>query len=521
MTTPTKRVTVKQVRSEMQEELRVQEDNFSEKIAELELALEDRGWRSLSGASDQEFSRDGLRTIVKESRLFYMKNPIIIRAVDTITNYTFAQGVTFEAVTQVVDDIVQAFLEDRKNRDEITSIIAMEQKDHDLQIAANIFFVFFVNATGDTRVRTINFDEIADIKTNPEDAKEAWYYERQRTISGAAKKEYYPDWSYHPTKKPKTLNGHVINWDTPIYHVKVNALSTQKFGLSEIYAAQDWARAYVRFLSDWSTIVRSYARFAWSVTTKGRSGTRAAIKTKLDSTISKDTYNPAPSTGSAFIASEGTALSPIKTSGATTSANDGRQLLLMVCAATGVFEHFMGNPATSNLATAKTLNRPMELSFLNRQRMWETIWENIFSFVIEAKASKGTEDIGGHYDIDSWGEEIFLYDNDVNNEDPELAIQPINTFVDVHFPPIIEHDTKELVDAIVEAATLGGKPLAGTLDVKYVSKLLLEALGETSVEEVLNALYPEGEESEEEEGMREAIVKLRVAAVRLAEAAGE
>jgi len=510
MTAPKKRTTVAQV----QEQLRVQEANFTERIAELELAIEDRGWRSLSGASEQEFSREGLRRIVKESRLFYFKNPTIIRAVNTITDYIFAQGLTFEAPNPTVNAVIQAFLADRKNKKEITTILTMVQKEHDLLIAANLFFVFFVNSNGDTRVRTIEFDEIADIKTNPEDAKEPWFYERRWSQDGVSKRELYPDWQYHPKAWPPTVKDMPVRWDTPMYHVKVNALSSQKFGLSEIYAAQDWARAYVRFLSDWSTIVRSYARFAWQVTAKGK-GARAAIKTKLDSGISSGNYNPAPAAGSAFIGSD-TRLDPIKTAGATTSADDGRQLLLMVCAATGVFEHFMGNPSTSNLATAKTLNRPMELSFMNRQRMWETVWEDIFSFVLEAKARAGEDGLSGEVVTDAWGEEAFIYSDDVDNEDENLRDQPINTYVDVNFPSIIEHDVKELVDSIVVAATLAGNPPAGTLSMEYTTKLLLQALGETSVEEVMAELFPE-EGTAEEESMRAAIVKLRATAEKLAE----
>lgn len=517
MTEPKKRVTVTQVRTELQEELRVQEANFTERIAELELANEDRGWRSLSGASDQEFSREGLQRIVSESRLFYRKNPIIIRAVNTITDYTFAQGVTFKATSPVVNSVIQAFLDDPKNKAEITTVLAMVQKDHDLQVAGNLYFVFFTNDNGDTRVRTINFDEIADIQTNPEDAREPWFYVREYTQKGMGRKELYPDWRYQPKSRPETIGGLTVLWDKPVYHVKVNAFSFDKFGLSEIYSAQDWARAYVRFLSDWSTIVRSYARFAWQIVTKGKSAARAAVKTKLDSKISSDGYNPSPATGAAFIASEGTSLNPIKTSGATTSADDGRQLLLMVCAATGVFEHFMGNPSTSNLATAKTLNRPMELSFLLRQKMWEEIWENIFSFVIETKARAGVDGLSGMVETDAWGEEVFIYANDVDNEDEALRDEPINTFVDIGFPPIIEHDVKELVESIVGATTLNGNPPAGTLDIQYTTKLLLQALGETSVEEVMAELFPEDEGTPEEESLREAVVKLRATAKRLAE----
>ena len=60
-------------------------DTLTERIAELELALEDSGWLQLGGESLDEFSRDGLTTITRLSRLFYLKNPLVRRGVDVQT----------------------------------------------------------------------------------------------------------------------------------------------------------------------------------------------------------------------------------------------------------------------------------------------------------------------------------------------------------------------------------------------------------------------------------------------------
>jgi len=66
--------------------------------------------------------------------------------------------------------------------------------------------------------------------------------------------------------------------------------------------------------------------------------------------------------GGTFVTTPGTRLEPIKTSGITTSMDDARRLMLMVCSATGINEPYLtGDPSTGNLATAKTMERPMEL----------------------------------------------------------------------------------------------------------------------------------------------------------------
>jgi len=501
--------------AELAEALRIQQANFEERIVELELELEDRGWTKLSGADEKEFTRDGLRKICKESFLFYQKNPLVIRAVDTQANYVFGQGLTIKAVHPLVDEVVQAFLGDKKNQKELTSVVAMTKAEKDLWIDANLFPVFFKNSEGDVRVAMVVFDEIEDIKTNPENKKEPWLYLRrwnqtrdERGRLQTIRREWYPDIDYRPDNKPATVTGqggtYPVNWDTPMYHIKVNIVLNQKFGTSEIYAAQDWAAAYNRFLSDWSTLVRSYARFAWDMVKKAGSAGRLAAKNRLDSKISSDQYQPAPSAGSMFIHGEDTKMTPIRTAGATTSMEDGRRLLLMVCAATGTFEHFMGDPSTGNLATAKTLNRPMELQYANRQRLWEVVWETICAFVIQCKAEAGhTSDdpdvkgtLTGDWEEDAWGEETFVYADDTENEDEALKGRPIDTTVSVDFPKLVEHDVKTMVDAIVSATTLDGNPPAGTLKMDYATEQLLRALGETSIEEAMERLFPEGEEPE-------------------------
>ena len=498
----------------LSEELQVMRANYGETINELELALEDVGWNKLSGADEHDFSRDGLRKICKNSFLFFEKNPLIGRSVETKANYVFGQGVTIKAEHPLVDEVVQTFMDDRKNKKVFSTVIQLVKLEKDLNIDGNLFFAFFKNSDGQVRISPIIFDEIWDTVTNPEDKNEVWLYERQWNdkrdssghfvSTGKVRKEYYPDWEHRPSNANPTYNGKPVHWESPVYHVKVNAVLNQKFGLSEIYSAQDWARAYNRFLQDWATIVRSYARFAWQMTKKSGSGGRLAAKTKLDSQISSDNYKPAPAAGSVFIGSDDTKMAPMRTAGATTSAEDGRRLLLMVCAATGLPETFYGDASVGTLATARSLNRPTELAFSLRQRLWEIVIEGICGYVIQSAADagytsndpavKGT--LSGDWVPDGWEEETFIYDDDTDNEDTDLRGKPIDTTVNVDFPALVEDDQKAQVEAIVSAATLNGSTLAGTLDAKYTTELLLRVLGETSIEEKIELLFPEGEEPE-------------------------
>lgn len=495
---------------DLKADLGIRADNlslFEERLAELELSLEDEGWQRLGGAEGQEFSRRGLTIINGLARIYFLKNPLIKRAVLTQTTYVFGQGVNVMGKHPKVNEIVQEFWDDQKNKAELTVQQALSIKETELQCFANLFFVFFTNmATGKVRIRTIPVDQISEIVSNPEDAKDPWYYRREWTTSGinaetgdyvtTMQTAYYPDWRHNPTIKPPTIGNTRVEWDEPVYHVSVNRLSDMKFGVSEIYTALDWSRAYKEFLENRATVYKALARFAWKMSTKGGAAGVATAKAKLETTLGVSTSetNPPPATGSSFIGSDNIKLDPMRTAGSTTPAKEGRAFRLMVSSATGIFEHYLtGDPSTGNLATAKAMELPMLIMFRDRQQLWVSVLTEILNFVVDQAVRAGV--LPGNVEKNVYGEEFIVMALDVNNENEELQDKPINRSIEVEFPNILE-DVETRVKAIVAAATLDGKTLAGSLALKLVTRLLLEALGIDNIDDILNEMFPPEEEGE-------------------------
>ena len=470
---------------------------LEERLAALEMALETDGWRTLAGGSEQEFSRQGLRTIAELARLNYLKNPIVQRAVDVKRYYVWGQGWTVKAGDADVQAAIDAFLNDTKNDDALTGHEARMQMEIELQCDGNLFLCLFVNQlTGRVRVRNLPFAEVDDILYNPDDAKEPWYYRRvwveTRTDmqSGLAVSErrsaYYPDWRFSPVARPATIGGAPVQWDTPVYHVKVGGFSNWRFGVPEIYDLLDWARAYKDFLEDWASIVRAYRRFAFQLSTPGSKSAVAAAKARLSTGIASE-GNPAPIAGSTFVAGEGYNLQPVRTSGATVSAEDGRRLLLMVAAGSGLPETFFGDASIGTLATAKSLDRPTELLMMDRQQLWRDVFANLFEYVLRwaVKAPQGAlRSLGrvSRYVEDEQYEEHLTWNADIEGE------------VTIEFPSLLQHDVSAQVAAIVQAATLGqaGTP-AGTIDMPTLSRMLLVSLGAPDAEQIVAALFPDGD----------------------------
>lgn len=468
------------------------------RLAELELQLAEQSWERLGQADGRELSRAALREINRWARLMYLKNPLVQRGVRVQALYVFGQGMNVRGRAPAVNAVVQTFLDDAQNQAELTSHQARMLKETEFTLFGNLFFVFFVNrVNGRVRVRTIADDEIEEIICDPEDAKAPWFYkrvwqeERLDLASGRTATvqmtAYYPDWLHQPRQKPATIGGSPVQWDTPVYHIKDGGLSDMRFGVSRVYAAIDWARAYKAFLEDWATLTRAYSRFAHKMTVPGGKNAVAAAKSKLGTTVSSASggseTNPPPTVGSLFVAQPGVDLQPMRIGGANVSAEDGRRLLLMVAAAVGLPESFFGDVSVGTLATAKSLDRPTELQMLERQTFWADVYRRILAFVVLwAVSAPGGPLSGQVVEEDDGTPRVVLIDRETGEE--------LDATVDVDFPSILEHDIDAQIRATISAATLDGKALAGTVDGRTVSRLLLQALGVADIDELLAELWP-------------------------------
>ncbi len=491
---------------------------LTERIAELEgttnpeLARDDIGWRRLQGEGEREFSREGLQEIIKRARLFALHNPLIRRAVWVQAVYVWGQGVTIQGRHPDVHAVIEAFLADKKNQQELTSHQARTTKEVELQTDANLFFVLFTNPfSGRVRVRTIAIDEITDIITNPDDAKDVWYYKREwiesTLIEATGRRQprariaYYPDFRHRPprNRRPDLIGEHSVHWDSPVYHAKVGGRSDMRFGVPEIYAALDWARAYRESLENDAARDRALTRFALTLTTKGGSRAVGAARDKLNSARPGATETGAattpPAAGSTFVQNDAVKLQAMQVSGATMPTDHGRPLRLMVASATGTPDTILsGDVDVGNFATSKTLDRPTELEYHNRQVWWADTLQDIFEYVIEQAVRAPAGPLRGiaRVEVDALhGEERLVW-----NTDPETG-EPIDAGVDITFPDILEHDIEARITSIIQAATLDGKAPAGTMPMRTLAHLLLNAVGVEDVDGVLTELFPEDEDPED------------------------
>lgn len=488
-------------RTELAEAVRAEREmvsHLTETLSDLENRMAEPGWQRLTALADQEFSRDGLRQITAVCRIMAIKNALIKRGLSLRASYVFGQGVQTSARAQGkrpgeqdVNDVVQRFLSDPSNRRTFTSLGACEDLERALGTDGNLLISLFTRPkTGRVQVRTLPWDEITDVITNPQDRSEPWFYRREwyeedRTGSGVIDRRriaYYPALGYRPRLRPRRMSfaGQgdsglaEVFWDAPVLHVAVNSPLHWKWGIPDSYAAVDWARAYTEFLTDWARLIKSLSRFAWKLTTPGRK--QAQARARVAAAPSRDGLSGEPNTaGATAMLPPDMALESIPKSGATIDSESGRPLAAMIAAALDLpVTMLLGDPGvTGSRATAQTLDQPTELAMQMRRELWTDVRRTILDYVIDQAVKAPMGPLRGTVTLDEDGREVIELDGDTDRT------------VDITWPDLDDVNPAQVIEAITLAdQTTYLPPLV-------VARLLLDALGVKNIDEIVDQLTGE------------------------------
>lgn len=484
-----------------------------ERLLDLELALDNIGWQRQLAQADMEFSLWGITGIIKRSRLYALKNPLVKRGVELSGSYVFGRGITMTSDNEAADQTIQDFL--ALNARELNHL-GLVQKEHTLRTDGNLFMVLFPRATSKVEVRTIDALEIVDIVTSPDDSSIPWLYKRTWTAktfdlakgsySTATKTEWYPDIDYVPDAKPPTIGSDPVNWENPIIHTKLGGFAKWTFGCPDVYASLDWAMAYKENLENFCSITAAHAQFAWSAETKGGTPAIQNIVAAIASSINTDDTssgglvdrNPPSTVGSTVVHGPDEKWTPIKTAGMATGPEESRRVGMMSGSALGIPETMLfGDASTGSLATAQSLDRPTELYFKMKQERWAEALQRLLTFVLEHAAGVGKSMLR-EAGFSARGLSVRMVPRkmlesggmmDLWEAAPSVPERNRIT-ISIKFPAILEHNVKDMVAALVQGATLDGKPLAGTVDVKTLALALLSEWGVENPRKVADAMYP-------------------------------
>jgi hypothetical protein len=427
------------------------EDILKEATAEVEVSLTIPGWSKLGVSNSSELTSASRALYVQKSRYLYSFDPLASRSVRMWTDYSFGSGISYHSENKAVQDALDKFWKNPKNRKVLSE--AGQRKSSDKMLAdGEVFFALFLGSDGEVTIRWIDPLEITEIITDPDDIEGVKFYKREWTnAQGVSNTSYYRSTTNQDNESVPDSAGKAIvsTEDALVYHLPFNTIGQR--GNPLLLPVIDWIEQYRRFLASRIAIVRALARFAWKNKVTGGAVAVAAAKAVID--------GKTPQPASTWFENQASSLDPIKTdTGSANAKDDGRMIKLQVCAGVGIPEQYYGDIATGNLATAKTVELPLLKQFSCYQGLWGGGYTDIFNVVLE------------HNNI---------------SEDQR--------FIDLDWPPIAPDDIVAALTAI--SSMIASFP--DLQDVPEVQKQALLDIGVNNVDEILKLLKTNAEKKKQ------------------------
>ena len=406
------------------------------------LALEDTGWINLSSMTANVIPSAERITTVKEARVYSLKDPLAKRAVALMTDYSFGSGITWSMKDEPAKKLLETFWKAPENKP-LLSPKGQRKSSSKLLVDGEIFLAVFLGVKGAATIRRIDPLEITEIITDPDDIENVRYYKRDwADVQGGVHTSYYRSFANLKDEACKDAAGASKQKtdDGLIYHLSINDIGQR--GNSYLLPVIEWVKLYRKFLASRVAVMLALARFAWKAKTKGGQTAVDTVKAKF--------HEEEVKAASTLVENEAVNMQPIKTeSGASAAYQDGRQLKLQISAGTGWPEQYFGDISIGNLATAKTVELPVQKMCESYQAIWQGAYKDIF--------------------------QLILTHNNVNEE---------NQYVDMDFPVISE----EMVAAMAQSMSVLCQIFPQFADSTDVQQRALMILGVQNPNEVLDQL---------------------------------
>lgn len=413
--------------------------------------LNEPGWLPLGSSSGVDMLT-GLnrRQVNDEVRYYYQTDPTMHYMVELENAYTFSRGVTVKAKDATIDAVIQKFWRHPNNRASLTTAAAQWDLNKELQLEGELFLAFYTSTlTGQVTVRTLPPSQIAKVIPAKGDAKLQQYY--LADVNGPENRtERYPLLDYRVADtRGQLARPDFLGPNTEIAVMQVVSDAIGGRGLSPKRTSVRWIKALTGFMQDRAVLTLAGSTFAFKQKIKGNrqaAEMAAARWSRYETRMKYDMDgNERRQGGNTFIENEASNLEQLKFDTMAANAyNDMRMFRQMAGIGSGVFEHYLGDPSTGNLATATAMELPMLKIFEFRQQFWMDVLNEILAFVVLQGIRHGTLGRQAVVALDQSG----AY--------PIWTIEPqANTdlTIDVIFPPIVQKDVAVQASALAQVAT--------------------------------------------------------------------
>ena len=451
----------------LQNHISVLEDRLEESVqAQAQLMAEDRGWAKLTSDATGVMNGSQRHATSLTCRAASVINPLLKRGLAVRAGYIWGQGVGITLKDDALNAVVQDFLDDDETRMQLTGHQAHVDLENRMGVDGNYFCALFTDPyTGRVRPRLIDFHEVEDKITDPEDKATTWFYVRSYTrrrdpmdpASGEETvKVYHPDLRYRPVVRPRFADGDrkvMIRWDAPIIHVHDNGAPGEGWGIPDVWAGLPWARLYSEFMTDWAKLAKAIARIAFVA-----SGDSRTAAQRMRTAMAHAQHQG--EAGGTIVTTGDMQLKGNPASGVQMSAESGRPIASLVAAALGIpVTQLTADPgATGARAVAETLDKPTMLEMQGRRHLHQEFFRAVINHVIDSAALAPGNPHGLRGTLVRDGNQLLV------------QVQQ-DRAIDFEWPSLTDETMTDTVRAVVEAWS------TGLLPAKTGMLRLLRALG--------------------------------------------
>ncbi len=413
--------------------------------------MEEPGWNLLGSGVEQITGLD--RAQVNEQALrYYHTDPVAHYMVKLHNAYVFGRGITKKAADDDVEGWLARFWRHPRNKTSISTASAQWRLNKELQLNGELFLIFYTSTTsGTVTVRSVPPNEITRVLRPPGDNQMArgfvWEY---TDADGKAVKHVVPDWRHFDKDRPDVhqMRG-AVNTEYAMMHILAEDLGGR--GVSQLAASIPWIKALKGFMEDRATLTLALATFAFKQKVRGN---RQAMRRVGDQWSAYESQLRYASSGvdnrerrqgaNTLIENESATLEQLKVdSGSSQAYQDMRMFRQQAGIGHAIFEHYLGDPSTGNLATATAMELPMQKHFEFEQEFWGDVFEDIFAFVIWQGMRFGALKGKGAWEVDwSGGSPLWVVGE---GKDVDLSVA-------VTFPPIVQKDISLWSNTLLQIA---------------------------------------------------------------------
>ncbi|MBC7964238.1 MAG: hypothetical protein H7Y05_15000 [Steroidobacteraceae bacterium] len=342
------------------------------RITASSLSFEEVGFRKLTGNPSR------ILPVATQERMFeicywlWKTNPLAQFIIDIIVAFVVEGGMPITSDNDEVKTLLTEFWEDTANQMDLF----FEKHVTELGVFGELCLPVFVLAnTGKVRLGYIDPADIESVVTDPHNAK--------ITIGINLKSQ-----DYDPARKLKVIIGdeeteilsprgralYETFTDGQCFYWKVNTLTNEPRGCSDLFVVADHLDGYEQFMADTMEKFSQYNAFYWDVKVEGADNEELQKKADL--------YRP-PRSGGAFIHNEKVTSEAISPTQNASDAETGSRLLRNhILGPKGIPEHWVGGGGNVNRATASEMDLPVLKMLGRRQKTVKHILEQIADFVI-------------------------------------------------------------------------------------------------------------------------------------------